>query len=81
MKKHENIYPVGSQTPTLYGNPKLHEPFTDVPSLRPDVSFIVLITSWIYISVRYCNHKFHHPLAPNRRGHEIVGGPGKITRV
>lgn len=40
MKKHENIYPVGSQTPTLYGNPKLHETFTDVPSLRPDVSFI-----------------------------------------
>ena len=37
---YENIYPVGSQPSRLYGTPKLHKSFTNVPPLRPIVSSI-----------------------------------------
>ena len=39
-KTYDCIYPVGSQPSRLYGTPKLHKSFSDVPPLRPIVSSI-----------------------------------------
>ena len=50
---YENIYPVGSQPSRLYGTPKLHKSFTNVPPLRPIVSSI---NSFNYNLAKYlCN--------------------------
>ena len=37
---YADIYPVGSQPSRLYGTPKLHNSFPNVPPLRPTVSSI-----------------------------------------
>ena len=50
---YENIYPVGSQPSRLYGTPKLHKSFINVPPLRPIVSSI---NSFNYNLAKYlCN--------------------------
>ena len=50
---YENIYPVVSQPSRLYGTPKLHKSFTNVPPLRPIVSSI---NSFNYNLAKYlCN--------------------------
>ena len=50
---YENIYPVGSQPSRLYGTPKLHKSFTNVPPLHPIVSSI---NSFNYVLAKYlCN--------------------------